>query len=129
MDALDPANADRLLAAMEWIIAKDNRLKAMTDAELSAAVLDKVWANLPFHSEGELLLDEMISRFELAKGIRRNDENGEIIPDEPTSGTILAAEARAQCNDMTQDQRDAAFKRGMALINGETPPPTTPISP
>lgn len=65
---------EAILKAVERRIA----VQAMTDVELSDAVITEVWAQLAFCGENEVLLDEMIERFDKRCGIVRG-EDGEVV--------------------------------------------------
>lgn len=65
--------ADRILK----MLALTDRVAKFSDATLSTAVIEKVWGTLNLGSEQDALLDEMIRRFDAAKGIVRG-EDGEI---------------------------------------------------
>lgn len=38
----------------------------------------------------------------------------------PTRGTVMAAKLRSQCNDMTDEQGEAAYLHAMSVIYGAT---------
>jgi hypothetical protein len=38
----------------------------------------------------------------------------------PTRGTVMAAKLRAQCNDMSDEQGEAAYQHAMSVIHGAT---------
>ena len=42
----------------------------------------------------------------------------------PTRGTVMAAKLRAQCNDMSDEQGEAAYLHAMSVIYGATQQPT-----
>ncbi len=44
----------------------------------------------------------------------------------PTRGTVLAAKLRAQCNDLSEEQGEAAYLHAMSVIYGATQPTTRP---
>jgi hypothetical protein len=57
--------ADRILK----MLALTDRVAKLSDAALSTAVIEKVWGPLNLGGEQDALLDEMIRRFDEAKGI------------------------------------------------------------
>lgn len=67
------------LDALMAILHSDTSIKSMSNEALSNAVLSEVWANLPLNSRKELLLNEMIDRFDKAYGVKRDDDTGEIV--------------------------------------------------
>lgn len=62
--------ADRILK----MLALTDRVAKLSDASLSTLVIEKVWGTLNLGSEQDALLDEMIRRFDAAKGIVRDEE-------------------------------------------------------
>jgi hypothetical protein len=64
-------------ALIRWVDHHD-AVEALTDADLSDAVLNEVWAQISLCSKGEVLLNEMMTRFDKRCGIVR-DEEGEIV--------------------------------------------------
>ena len=56
-----------------------DQIEKMTDLELSEAVLHKVWAPMNLGSEGEMLVSQLLNRFEKKAGIERDDE-GNVVP-------------------------------------------------
>jgi hypothetical protein len=41
--------------------------------------------------------------------------------EEPSLGTLIATEARAECNNLTEEEEADLLARGMAIINGTKP--------
>lgn len=73
---IDPA---RVARGLEKFMALTDRFEAMSDVELAEVVIEKVWGQLVLGSEEDAALDELIKRFEAAKGIKRDDD-GRVIP-------------------------------------------------
>lgn len=76
------AEAEREMAAegaMMCLAARDH-VEALSDRELVSRVEKQIWAQLGFGSQEDWLLDELINRFELRRGIKRDDE-GNILPE------------------------------------------------
>lgn len=70
---IEDKNIDKLFKILE----KTDKIGKLTDAELSERVINEVWATIGYGSDRELLLDEMVRRFDKFAGIKR-DCNGEI---------------------------------------------------
>lgn len=68
------------LEALCALLSSHSDIQSMSNEALSDAVLSEVWADLPLNSRKELLLNEMIDRFDKVYGIKRDDDTGEIIP-------------------------------------------------
>ena len=62
-------------------------------------------------------LEDIAARLR-AEYAKHTPEQRKIYGDEPSEGTIAGEWIRAQCNDMTEEERDAAFDRAMAIIYG-----------
>jgi len=60
------------------LLERSTRISNLSDAELSNLNINKVWGSLIFGSEEEMLLDELIRRFDKGKGIERGDD-GEVV--------------------------------------------------
>lgn len=70
---------DKQLDALMALLHSDFSIKSMSNEALSDAVLSEVWANLPLNNRKELLLNEMIDRFDKAYGVKRDHDTGEIV--------------------------------------------------
>jgi hypothetical protein len=71
---LNEEQAARLLAALD----DSQSIHDLTDAQLSEAVLNEVWGKQYLFSRPEMLLSEMIGRFDKLAGVKRDEETGEI---------------------------------------------------
>jgi len=98
----------------------------MSTATLTAAMPDVVDI-----AEIDALLDEIDARSEdewekghahldaryRAKYKKEAAEYREKFGEEPSLGTLIAAEARTECNTMTEEEMAALFARGMAIYD------------
>lgn len=72
-------DTQRMVAGVARFLEVTEKARAMTDRELAAQVIDLVWGKcVNLGSWEEVILDEMITRFEKQSGIERDDE-GRII--------------------------------------------------
>jgi hypothetical protein len=66
----------------------------------------------------EETLEDVAARLR-AEYAKHTPAQRERLGDEPSDGTIAGEWIRARCNDETDEERDAAFDRAMAIIYGE----------
>lgn len=70
----DPLSTEEgLLCVHSFLVANDKASK-LGDRELLDLITTHVWGNLPVGSYADVLLTELIVRFEEAKGIEDTDE-------------------------------------------------------
>ncbi len=81
-------HADRILAFLD----RTQEIENLSDAALSDLVIEKVWGQLNLGSEEDMLLNEMINRFDAAKGIERDDEGEVVVERELTAEDHAAIE-------------------------------------
>lgn len=70
----------RLMRGLKRFLADSDKDRAMSDRELVAAVIEKVWAKQNLGSEEDWLIDQLVTRYEKLVGIER-DEEGRVIPE------------------------------------------------
>lgn len=63
--------------AMMCLAARDH-VEKLTDTELTLAVEKQIWAKLGFGGQEDWLLDELINRFEIRRGIMRDGEGNPV---------------------------------------------------
>ena len=61
------------------ILNKHSVAQKLTDLQLADAATS-IWGNLVGGSDEEIILNELIERFERMTGIKRDEETGEAIP-------------------------------------------------
>lgn len=71
---------DRLARALLNFMQAQERVQQLSDRELCAEVIDKVWGKQILGSDQDWLVDEIVQRFEIKCGIERDDE-GRVIPE------------------------------------------------
>lgn len=64
---------NKLMEVMLSMIESGDKVAMLTDKELSDQVIERVWGSLAWNSQEDWLLDELIRRFDIAKGINRDD--------------------------------------------------------
>lgn len=110
-----PKIDDQQLTGILGFMKRRDEIEAMSDEQLSDAVLNKVWGTLRLGSEQDMLLDEMLTRFDLFTGIERG-EDGEILPErELTAADHEAIEKGWQKLKGMLDERDAIREADKAL--------------
>lgn len=71
-----PKDTKTLVANAMFALDAREKVEALTDRELSDLVIDKIWGELiVWCSHEDFLLDELIIRFDKAKGIVRDEED------------------------------------------------------
>lgn len=88
---------ERLFRGVLKFMEATARVEKLSDRELCALVIEKVWGKVLLGSEEDCVLDELISRFEQRCGIER-DEEGRVladvagVPQKPTVASLLLKE-------------------------------------
>ena len=122
-DELNETNELNDLAAMAArLLEGTERVRDLTDRELSQAFTDLVWAGLSVGSEAECLTTELIRRFDRTAWIQR-DEDGEILPATPAPAGPSVAGVSVPRAVLAAQQR---FNERLLGVLGEATPVLAP---
>lgn len=73
-----PTLSDSMVVALMKTVVNHDAIRSMGDSDLTTAIIDEVWGQFVMGSRSDVLVDELINRFEAAKGIQR-DVDGKVI--------------------------------------------------